>query len=51
VALVGYMNRDMVERRGWVAEDACRLSLALSEMMLVLSPGGRQSPLEISPEA
>src|ERR687885_1586344 len=33
VALVGYMHRDLVERRGWVAEETYRLALALAQIM------------------
>ena len=33
VALVGYMHRDLVERRGWLEEDTYRLALALAQIM------------------
>lgn len=33
VALVGYMRRDLVERRGWIAEADYREGLALAQMM------------------
>jgi chromate transporter len=33
VALVGFMHRDLVERRRWVDEDAYRLALALAQLM------------------
>ncbi|MBI3969631.1 MAG: chromate efflux transporter [Chloroflexi bacterium] len=33
VALVGYMHRDLVERRRWVAEDEYKLALALAQIM------------------
>ncbi len=33
VALVGYMYRDLVERRQWVNEEEYRFSLALAQMM------------------
>ncbi len=32
-ALVGYMRRDLVERRGWVDEDTYKLALALAQIM------------------
>src|SRR5688572_14624693 len=32
-ALVGYMHRDLVERRGWVDEDTYRLALGLDQIM------------------
>jgi chromate transporter len=32
-ALVGFMHRDLVERRRWVDEDAYRLALALAQLM------------------
>ena len=32
-ALVGYMRRDLVERRGWVEDDTYRLALALAQIM------------------
>ena len=36
VALVGYMHRDLVERRGWITESDYREGLALAQ----LAPGG-----------
>ena len=33
VALVGFMNRDLVDDRGWVKEDVYRLGLALAQIM------------------
>ena len=33
VALVGYMRRDLVERRGWLTENDYREGLALAQMM------------------
>ena len=33
VALVGYMHRDLVEARRWVAEEEYRLALALAQLM------------------
>jgi chromate transporter len=33
VALVGYMRRDLVERRGWITENDYREGLALAQMM------------------
>src|SRR5438045_8674908 len=33
VALVGYMHRDLVERRRWVSEETYRLALALAQIM------------------
>lgn len=33
VALVGYMHRDLVERRGWISESDYREGLALAQMM------------------
>ncbi len=32
-ALVGYMHRDLVERRGWIEEDTYKLALALAQIM------------------
>ncbi|HEV8633961.1 MAG TPA: chromate efflux transporter [Chloroflexota bacterium] len=32
-ALVGYMRRDLVERRGWVDDETYRLALALAQIM------------------
>jgi chromate transporter len=33
VALVGFMHRDLVERKGWLTEDTYKLSLALAQIM------------------
>jgi chromate transporter len=33
VALVGFMHRDLVERRRWLTEDTYKLSLALAQIM------------------
>src|SRR6266566_9344225 len=33
VALVGFMHRDLVERRRWIAEDTYRLALAFAQIM------------------
>lgn len=33
VALVGYMHRDLVERRRWVSEETYKLALALAQIM------------------
>jgi len=33
VALVGFMHRDLVERRHWINEDTYKLSLALAQIM------------------
>src|SRR5581483_11952457 len=33
VALVGFMHRDLVERRGWLTEDTYKLALALAQIM------------------
>ena len=33
VALVGFMHRDLVERRHWITEDTYKLSLALAQIM------------------
>jgi chromate transporter len=33
IALVGYMRRDLVEKRAWVGEDDFKLSLALAQIM------------------
>jgi chromate transporter len=32
-ALVGFMHRDLVERRGWISEDTYKLALALAQIM------------------
>jgi len=44
VALVGYMQRDLVERRRWVDEDEYRLGLALAQIM----PGPLAAQLAIA---
>src|SRR5881397_2128322 len=33
VALVGYMHRDLVERRGWIAESEYKEGLTLAQLM------------------
>ena len=33
VALVGFMQRDLVEQRRWITEDTYKLSLALAQIM------------------
>ena len=33
VALVGFMHRDLVEKRNWILEDTYKLSLALAQIM------------------
>ena len=33
VALVGFMHRDLVERRRWITEETYKLSLALAQIM------------------
>ena len=33
VALVGFMHRDLIERRSWITEDTYKLSLALAQIM------------------
>src|SRR5467141_2564011 len=33
VALVGYMHRDLVERRGWISESDYKEGLALAQLM------------------
>jgi chromate transporter len=33
VALVGFMHRDLVEKRGWITEDTYKLALALAQIM------------------
>lgn len=43
VALVGYMQRDLVERRPWFSREACLKSLALSQ----LAPGPLAAQLAI----
>jgi len=44
VALVGFMNRDLVERRGWLKEDIYQLGLALAQIM----PGPLAAQLAIA---
>src|SRR5687767_6100029 len=44
VALVGYMHRDLVERRRWVSEETYRLGLALAQIM----PGPLAAQLAIA---
>jgi chromate transporter len=44
VALVGFMHRDLVERRGWVDEDEYRLGIALAQIM----PGPLAAQLAIA---
>src|SRR5438045_6936562 len=43
VALVGYMHRDLVERRGWISEADYREGLALAQ----LAPGPLAAQLSI----
>src|SRR5687767_8538982 len=43
VALVGYMHRDLVERRGWIAEPDYREGIALAQ----LAPGPLAAQLSI----
>lgn len=43
-ALVGYMYRDLVERKGWVGEDEYALAMALSQIM----PGPLAAQLAIA---
>ncbi|CAL8481480.1 Chromate transport protein (plasmid) [Caballeronia sp. S22] len=43
VALVGYMHRDLVERRAWISDDDYREGLALAQMM----PGPLAAQLSI----
>jgi chromate transporter len=43
-ALVGFMHRDLVERRGWISENEYRLGLALSQIM----PGPLAAQLAIA---
>ncbi len=43
-ALVGYMRRDLVERRGWVPEEEYALAMALSQIM----PGPLAAQLAIA---
>lgn len=44
VALVGFMHRDLVERRGWIDEDEYRLGTALAQIM----PGPLAAQLAIA---
>ena len=44
VALVGFMNRDLVQDRGWVKEDTYQLGLALAQIM----PGPLAAQLAIA---
>ncbi len=44
VALVGFINRDLVENRGWVKEDTYQLGLALAQIM----PGPLAAQLAIA---
>ncbi|HKZ04284.1 MAG TPA: chromate efflux transporter [Methylomirabilota bacterium] len=44
VALVGFMHRDLVERRGWIDEDEYRLGIALAQIM----PGPLAAQLAIA---
>src|SRR5262245_40957813 len=44
VALVGFMHRDLVERRGWIDEDEYRLGVALAQIM----PGPLAAQLAIA---
>ncbi len=44
VALAGYMNRDLVEQRGWVSEDEYKLGLTLAQVM----PGPLAAQLAIA---
>ncbi len=44
VALVGFINRDFVENRGWVKEDTYQLGLALAQIM----PGPLAAQLAIA---
>lgn len=44
VALVGYMQRDLVERRGWIDDDEYKLGLALAQIM----PGPLAAQLAIA---
>jgi chromate transporter len=43
IALVGYMHRDLVERRGWITEEEYRQGLALAQ----LAPGPLAAQLAI----
>src|SRR6266567_3899148 len=44
VALVGFMHRDLVERRRWITEETYRLGLALAQIM----PGPLAAQLAIA---
>ncbi len=44
VALAGFMNRDLVEKRGWVSEDEYKLGLTLAQVM----PGPMAAQLAIA---
>src|SRR5919198_2676473 len=44
VALVGFMHRDLVERRRWISEETYRLGLALAQIM----PGPLAAQLAIA---
>ncbi len=44
MALAGYMNRDLVDERGWVTEETYRLALALAQIM----PGPLAAQLAIA---
>lgn len=44
VALVGFMHRDLVERRHWITEDTYKLALALAQIM----PGPLAAQLAIA---
>jgi chromate transporter len=44
VALVGYMQRDLVERRGWIDDEEYKLGLALAQIM----PGPLAAQLAIA---
>src|SRR5918911_4365712 len=44
VALVGFMHRDLVERRRWIDEDEFRLGVALAQIM----PGPLAAQLAIA---
>ena len=45
VALVGFMHRDLVEKRRWITEDTYKLSLALAQIMP--GPLGAQTAIAI----
>src|SRR5512137_1478780 len=44
VALAGFMNQDLVEKRGWVSEDEYKLGLTLAQVM----PGPMAAQLAIA---